>query len=832
MALSPGTTLGPYSIHSLLGEGGMGEVYRAHDQRLNRDVAIKVLHPGRLDSEAAQQRFLKEARATSALNHPNIVTIYDIGNQNGLTYLVMELVEGSTLARLIPPGGLPRKRFLAIATQIASAIDKAHRAGILHRDLKPGNIMLTDEGQVKVLDFGLAKILNEGKMASSGADTPTESIVLSTQEGAIVGTAAYMSPEQAEGKPLDSRSDIFSLGAILYEMQSGQRPFRGESQMSTLAAVLREEPTSLMQLRADTPPELDALIRRCLKKDSAKRAASMQDILVSLEDLRDTTAESIQPLLPRRNFLPLAVGAAALAGMVWMGLYWAPPKTADRQYIPTPLNTFPPNLIDPFLSPDGNQMAYTWKGEANDNFDIYVKPLESTTALRLTTHPGADYSATWSPNGQWIAFLREADLPGTVQGRMELIAIPALGGKEIPLGTFYEQRLLVRTRNLAWHPNSQFLLLAASLEPGGPLHLHRIDFATRQATVLARHQRAGGGYVAPSVSPDGKQVLATEVSDQRRIRIWHFQSDSQLGEPHYLDTGGAVPRLAVWTPDGKYFLLETNTNSGLPLFRLPFSGGSPEILYWTGQGVVMPCFSSNGKRLIFFRYRRDTNFYRVSLDGRSDEAPRLIASSNFRETAPMYTADGRSLVFYSNRSATVQIWSSTADGQNARQLTNQHPKATSGTPRPSPDGQSIAFDSDLDGSYQIYVMPASGGVPRQLTKGAESFIAAWSPDSRWIYYSSRETGRLEIWRISRDGGAPEQVTASGGQAPWIPPGGQWLYFTRNDLAPEIWRRPISAAPTDTAGEEKLVDRVYRFNYVATDKALYWVEARSEGAAST
>ncbi len=289
MPLEPGTLVGPYRIVSLVGTGGMGEVYQAHDTRLGREVALKVLPPERVAEPERRQRFLQEAQAASILNHPNIVAIYDIGSQDGFDFIAMEFVDGQTLDHLIPKNGMRVEQALGIAVPVADALARAHAAGIVHRDLKPGNVMVARDGRVKLVDFGLAKL---GLRLGSGDDDSTRTALSSgthTVEGRILGTVSYMSPEQAEGKKVDARSDIFSFGTLLYEMLTGERAFRGDSTLSTLSAILTLEPRPLRSLAPAIPPEIERVITRCIRKDPEKRWQNMTDVRVALAELKEET---------------------------------------------------------------------------------------------------------------------------------------------------------------------------------------------------------------------------------------------------------------------------------------------------------------------------------------------------------------------------------------------------------------------------------------------------------------------------------------------------------------------------------------------------------------
>jgi serine/threonine protein kinase len=426
--LAPGDTLGRYRLEAKLGEGGMGVVYRARDIHLDRLVAVKVLPADRVADADRKRRFVQEAKAASALNHPNIITIHDFAEERGTQFIVMEYVPGKALDQLIPPNGLRLAETLKYSIQIADALAKAHAAGIVHRDLKPANIMVTDESHIKVLDFGLAKLTE----APTGADLATLTVQDRTEAGAIVGTISYMSPEQAEGKPVDARSDIFSFGAVLYEMVTGQKAFRGDSRASTLAAVLTQEPTPLNEAGPDVPQELEKLIARCLRKDRERRLQHAADLKVALLDLKEesdsgrlVTARSKKPQPTRRwwTWAALIVAVAVLAESGWL---WISRNKRDQaSFTVKPITSYPGQAVSPSFSPDGSQVAFSWNGEKQDNADIYVKLVDSGAPMRLTTNPADDDNPAWSPDGRQIAFLRDAGNAGE-----ELVLISPLGGVE------------------------------------------------------------------------------------------------------------------------------------------------------------------------------------------------------------------------------------------------------------------------------------------------------------------------------------------------------------------------------------------------------------------
>src|SRR5262245_9211218 len=431
-----GQTLSHYQIQEKLGEGGMGVVYRALDTHLNRPVALKLLPADKVSNPERHKRFVQEARAASALNHPHIVTIYDIASENGNDFIAMEFIEGKTLDELQHRKALSLADTLKYSVQIADALAKAHAAGIVHRDLKPSNIMVTDDGRVKVLDFGLAMLVEPDHFDGDASTRTLQDAAPQTDEGAIVGTAAYMSPEQAEGKKLDGRSDIFSFGSVMYEMSTGRRAFQGETKLSTLSAILREEPKPASELAPAVPRDLEKIIQRCLRKDPERRYQSMKDVRIALEELKEESDSGhltavTQAKRASRRWVLEAVGAIALLGLAGAVLWWhLRPAPAPVEWRLRPLTADSGLTTTAALSPDGKLVAYASDRASNGtNLDLWVQPLTGGSApRRLTQDPADDKDPSFSPDGGLIAFFSSRQGGG-------IYLIPSFGGQE---------RLLVR----------------------------------------------------------------------------------------------------------------------------------------------------------------------------------------------------------------------------------------------------------------------------------------------------------------------------------------------------------------------------------------------------
>ena len=824
MALSVGDKLGPYEIQASIGSGGMGEVYRARDTRLGRLVALKIMPMSRMDDPERRRRFQHEAKTASSLNHPNIVTIYDVGSDQGVDYLTMELVPGRALDRMIPQGGLAVPELLRYAIQIADALAKAHAAGITHRDLKPANVMVTPVGLVKVLDFGLAKL-----HAATGASTETlatETIGVVTEEGTVVGTAAYMSPEQAEGKPLDHRSDVFSFGAVLYEMATGRRAFRGDSRISTMAAVLRDEPPPVTDVRIDLPAGFTRLIDRCLRKDPERRAHSMADLRVELEELRGgSNSGKLAPQAtasqkPSRRVLLFA--AIPLAALLAVTAYFGWRVThegggANLPLEPIPLTSYPGNETAPSFSPDGNQVAFLWNGEQGDNSYIYVKLIGSSALLRLTAGPRPDRAPQWSPDGRNIAFIR-------LQGvdTFEVRLIPPLGGVERKIGQFYTRQIYSTPMPaLCWTPDSRYLLVAGNAVRDQPNQVVRVAIDSGETKILTALHDGSEGYTRLAMSGDGKTLAMVRYQGVGSIELLSLSKTFEAGALRKLPLPADFDvRSLAWTADGRDLIVSLVQSHASPLYRVSVSTGAAQALPWTGPGSSNPAVARQGHRLAFARAYRDVNIWRLPLDPNRRGSPALekLASSSFREVYPHYSPDGKRLVFYSNRTGSVQIWTADADGSRAVQLTSMHPLAITGSPRWSPDGQYISFDSNAGGKYQVYVVKADGGQPRELTNGpSNNFVSSWSRDGRYVYFTSNRSGRLEIWRAPFAGGAAEQVTRTGAECADVSPDGQWLYFTKDGGAGGMWRMPMAG------GEPaRLTGAINRYNYAISADGLYFM----------
>jgi serine/threonine protein kinase len=817
-----GRTLDHYRIESKLGEGGMGIVYKARDTHLDRAVAIKILPPGKVADPGRRQRFIQEAKAASALNHPNIVTIYDIRSVDGVDLIVMECVQGRTLAEFITSKGLRAGLALDYAVQVADGLSKAHEAGIIHRDLKPSNVMVADDGRVKILDFGLAKLLEP----DVAVDDTTITARPQTEEGAVVGTAAYMSPEQAQGRKLDARSDIFSFGSVLYEMLAGRPPFGGGSPISILFKILNEDPAPPQQITASIAPELERIVLRCLRKDPARRFQTMVDLRAALEDLQEA---DLHKRVGMRSLFPwLGVASLLIIGGILAWRKW-PQQQPLEPLQAVAFTTLPGAELYPSLSPDGNHVAFTWTAPKQDNSDLYVQLVGSGSPLQRTSDPRSDYNPVWSPDGRWIAFLRGDQARPLARSNRELRLIPPLGGPERKLADLRVQELTLNPVYLAWCPDSQCLVVTDTTGEGKPDALFVVSHETGEKRQLTNPQPPVLADTSPAISPNGDSLVFLRSATWAAGELHWLplgRGPSAAGEPRRITTAKLAGDYPAWLPDGKEIVFSTRR----ALFRLNVTGmGQPARLPFVGEDGWMPAVSrfQPGKppRLVYLRSFTDKNIWRIepSAPGKPALSPPNVAISSTKDDIhPRFSPDGRRVAFTSTRSGSWEIWVSDPDGSNASQLTFLSAHAT-GVPRWSPDGQLITFASDAEGQFEIFVIPAAGGKPRRVTSHpAFEHVPSFSRDGKWIYFSSTRTGQYQIWKSPVSGGDSLPVTHGGGWVSFESADGAYLYYTPSAAAgapSALWRLPTSGGQP-----VKILDNVLNSAFAVLDHGIYYFQS--------
>jgi serine/threonine protein kinase len=812
-----GRTLSHYRILEKLGEGGMGVVYKALDTRLNRPVALKVLPPDKVTDPERKSRFVKEAKAASALNHPNIVTIHDIGQTEGIDFITMEYIAGRTLDRQIPQRGMKIDKALEIAVQIADGLAAAHAAGIIHRDLKPSNVMVSDTGHVKVLDFGLAKLAERAEVNAEGIpQAESQETSLRTDEGMILGTASYMSPEQAQGRKVDSRSDIFSFGAVLYEMVSGRKAFRGDGIALILAAIIRDEPKPLGESAAGAISELEKIIRRCMRKDPERRWQTMSDLRVALLELSEERVE--RPMEPaafpfnrhRRILLAVLLALPLPAATGWLILQFAGHKTSPSVLLQ--LTAYRGSERYPCFSPDGQQVAFAWNGEKEDNEDIYVKMVGETNALRLTTDPAPDVRPAWSPDGKRIAFRRLH--PGT----SSIWQVSALGGAEQKLAD------LPTIGQMSWSPNGKWLAVAGGLTfPTDVGDMRGIFLVPGDggAPVRLSNPKAPVYETSPSFSPDGRMLAYASCTNTWSCDVYLQQLDSGYaprGGQHRITGQGIFIDCLAWSRDGKSLVYSGSWSWAMTprLWRVASNGGQqPERMDLAGFQAMDPSPAPARDRLAFSHRLSNYNIWRYQPSG----VPEPFLTSSLSDYSPQFSPDGRRIAFASGRSGDViEIWTADSDGSHPVQLTNGLGHGQ-GSPRWSPDGRFIAFDSlGQDGLSHIYVIDASGGRPRLVSPGTSSdHIPSWSHDGRWIYFYSNRSGRDEIWRVPSGEGAAQQITDKGGVVPFESADGRTLFYVKSYNGSPLYSRSLSGG-----SEKQVLDFVQAYSYAVFEDGIYYI----------
>jgi serine/threonine protein kinase/Tol biopolymer transport system component len=750
MSLRSGTRIGSYEITGAIGAGGMGEVYRARDARLRRDVAIKVV-PGAFAANPQRlARFEREAHALASLNHPNILAIYDVGSAPDGPFIVSELLEGTTLADASVRGRpWPLRQALDITRQVAQGLAAAHARGIVHRDLKPANIFVGDDGVAKILDFGLARLTEP---LAPDDDRTKEPV---TGENTVLGTAGYMAPEQVRGQPADQRADIFALGVVLYELLTGRRPFTGPTAADALTAVLTSDPPDLSQDES-IPAAIARVAGRCLQKRPEARFQSAADLAFALDTVSATSSAGVLPPVRRRVTLSPSLLAmlAALALATGAGFFAGRSTTPHRLF---PVVARVHTLTDlvgledaPAMAPDGKSVAFV--AMAGGWHHIFVRLLAGGASLQITRDPAEHLFPRWSPGSSEIMYFSPA-APGEAQGTLREVSalggVPrrltnALGGADVSL----------RDGRLAYFVVAEgHIQLLTSANDGG------------STKVIARLP-SGSYYWHPRWSPNGGYI-AFQRGDGVRFDV--FVVPAEGGEPRQVTHDNTVINGLSWLPDGSGIIYSCSRDSTMPylptfsLWRAPLDGGASTPLTSQETSYVNPDVHQDGT-VVAGRVRMQFDLWKIPTGGSAvDNVARRIQLT--RQTGhvqtPTVNPAGDEIAFLSDSGGHANIWVLAMSSGDVRQITHERDaSAAVGVPIWSPDGQSIAFVSSRGNAglgFGLWAVSPDGSNLRQLVK--RGFGAAWSPDGRWLYYV--EGANRNVMKIPPGGGTPLTVRTDG-----------------------------------------------------------------------
>jgi Tol biopolymer transport system component/predicted Ser/Thr protein kinase len=855
MTLSAGRRLGPYEILSLLGAGGMGEVYKARDTRLERTVAVKVLRSGMSSSPEVRQRFEREAKTISQLSHPHICALYDVGREADVEYLVMEYLEGETLSERLAKGPLTLEQTLKFGVEIADALDKAHRQGIVHRDLKPGNVMLTKSG-VKLLDFGLAKAMAPSAEKSSLTSLPTQQNL--TQEGAILGTFQYMAPEQLEGKDADTRTDIFAFGCVLYEMATGKKAFSASSQASLITAIMSSDPPAVSTAAPMTPLALDRVVKTCLAKDPEDRWQSAGDVGKELKWIAEGSAVGSAPIVAvrsrRRETVAWAVAAvASVAAALALFLHRTsrePQESLRFTIMPPAGQSF---LGAPVLSPDGRRVLL-WLQDAGRRTSMALRSLDG---LEIRPVPGSE-------DGREIAFFAEGKLKhvGVDGGAVQTICESGSG--------FFG----------AWNRDGTILF---TKEFGAPIVTVPASGGTTRPVTAIDASRGEVAHFHPAFLPDGRHFVfvARNIDpektsamlaslDSKEVRpLFHSDSDAIFAEPGYL-LFARDNALFAWRFDPRKLELSSQPEPVLERVRY---GTEDNLLSVSTAGNRLAYMPWSGRRRLVWVDRKGRELgtlgeiggyedVRVSPDGQrvavtlrdpahgqnedvwvldaSRGTPTRITAERTDEFAPAWFPDGERLAYSSDHLGFYDLYERPASGGAEKILVQT--KQDKVLPTVSPDGKSVLYAASEGANYARILSPISGsGDSVRLSEGTRfsEEHPAISPDGRWTAFDSGESGRREVYVQPLPKGPKRQVSIGGGQTPvWNRDSSELFYAAKDDtlisvaIRPSAGRleigepQPLFALSLGTGGEIQFSRHPYD---VSTDGQRFLVIRRAPDA---